>query len=269
MNICKRPRGTGVDHELRGPSDLILALNDASPDLTPSVEHGCWSFAFVLQGHYTETGFGATRDRRPGGLHFHPEGAWRITAAPGTLVRCFGGVFDPKYVRESLDLGDRAIELTGCQPKLLAAHMMREYLYRDESSHLAIESLFLEMVADVVRARTSELRGRPSRSWLESARDLLEHSPTRSYSLSEVAFECGIHPTHLARTFRKQFGTTLGGYHRSIRLRQALVNLMETETAIGEIGVQAGFTDHAHFTRSIRKATGLNPSEVRRRARAD
>jgi AraC family transcriptional regulator len=82
--------------------------------------------------------------------------------------------------------------------------------------------------------------------------------------LAELAREVSVHPAHLARAFRQQFGTSVGGYVRRLRLDWAAAELERSETALAAIALAAGFADQSHFTRSFRRYTGFTPGAYRR-----
>ncbi|HET9787346.1 MAG TPA: helix-turn-helix transcriptional regulator, partial [Pyrinomonadaceae bacterium] len=79
----------------------------------------------------------------------------------------------------------------------------------------------------------------------------------------EIAHLVGVHPTHLARSFKKHYRTTVGEYLRRLRLDWATRRLSETEDSITEIALAAGFYDQSHFSHLFKQHTGLTPAEFR------
>jgi AraC family transcriptional regulator len=82
--------------------------------------------------------------------------------------------------------------------------------------------------------------------------------------MAEVAAAAGVHPVHLARVFRKQFGMTVGEYQRRLRLAWAGKELLRGDTDLATLALEAGFADQSHFTRAFRWMTGMTPGELRR-----
>jgi AraC family transcriptional regulator len=82
--------------------------------------------------------------------------------------------------------------------------------------------------------------------------------------LADLAREVAVHPAHLARAFRQQFGTSVGGYVRRLRLDRAAAELERSDKALAAIALAAGFADQSHFTRSFRRHTGFTPGAYRR-----
>jgi AraC family transcriptional regulator len=77
----------------------------------------------------------------------------------------------------------------------------------------------------------------------------------------------GVHPVHLARSFRRTYNTTFSGYVREMRVEYARVQLVSTAAPLGDIAIASGFCDQSHFCRTFKLATGLSPAEYRARLR--
>ena len=100
-------------------------------------------------------------------------------------------------------------------------------------------------------------------AWLLEVRDLVNDRFSENLSLNEIAESVGVHPAHLARSFRRCYRCTLGEYQRRIRVEYAGRQLSETHTPIANIALAAGFADQAHFSRTFRSHTGLTPARFR------
>jgi AraC family transcriptional regulator len=125
---------------------------------------------------------------------------------------------------------------------------------------LAAEGLVLQLIAMTGRAAASAARV----PWLRSARELLhERVPDVPGSLTELAAEVGVHPAHLARCFRREYGQTVGEYARALRLEWAAEQLALDDASLAEIALRAGFADQSHFTRSFRQHAGVTPGRYR------
>jgi AraC family transcriptional regulator len=74
-------------------------------------------------------------------------------------------------------------------------------------------------------------------------------------------------PAGLARAFRLRYGTPLGTYARGLRLTWAAGQLTDSNDAIAQIALEAGFFDQSHFTRTFKRHFGLTPQAYRRAAR--
>lgn len=144
----------------------------------------------------------------------------------------------------------------------LAHRLYGEFRLRDEVSRLAIESITLGVLAEASRwaAKTSE---RPAPEWLRQAHAIVERHFSQPLPLADVARRVGVHPVHLARTFRRVHQTTFAGYVRHTRIEFARRELAASATPLGAIAVAAGFCDQSHFSRLFKRYTGLTPAEYR------
>lgn len=143
----------------------------------------------------------------------------------------------------------------------LALRIYRESRVKDSVAPIIVEGLMLEMLGQASRSLIKP-PVRPPR-WLTEARELLHGRFNDSLNLVELANTVGVHPTHLARTFKKHYRTTVGEYVRRLRLDWATRQLSETADSIAEIASAAGFYDQSHFSHLFKQHTGFTPAEFR------
>ena len=105
--------------------------------------------------------------------------------------------------------------------------------------------------------------GRKFPKWLERVRNILEQRFAEPFKLSEIAAEAGVHPVHLAREFRKHYGTSVGEYLRRVRIEYACRELMGSNAAVTNIAFAAGFADQSHFSRTFKRLCGTTPGRYR------
>jgi AraC family transcriptional regulator len=133
---------------------------------------------------------------------------------------------------------------------------------RDSSWGLAAEGLALQLVALAGRVRDGRPvpRGRP---WLRDVHDLLQERVPDQTTLTDLAAAVGVHPVHLARTFRREYGMTVAQYARSLRLDWAAERLTAGDCTLAAVAAEAGFADQSHFTRAFRDHVGVTPGRYR------
>ncbi len=124
-------------------------------------------------------------------------------------------------------------------------------------------SAFDDRLIDLIASLRAEpgCAGQPPR-WVEIARDALREPGT---SVREAAALAGVHPVHLARTFRAFYGEGPARFRRRARLRRAAVMLTEGREDLAGTALACGFADQAHMTREARRTWGLSPAALRRR----
>jgi AraC family transcriptional regulator len=144
----------------------------------------------------------------------------------------------------------------------LAHRLHGEFRLRDDVSRLAIESLALGMLAEASR-RVAKTAGYTPPAWLQQARALVEQHYAQPLPLAAVAERVGVHPVHLARTFRRCYHTTFGTYVRQVRIEVARRELAASTAPLSAIALAAGFCDQSHFSRLFKQYTGRTPAEYR------
>lgn len=122
----------------------------------------------------------------------------------------------------------------------------------------SLEETVLEMVL-----RNSDQCNDPELPWLRSAKLYVDEHCTESITLRTVAAEIGVHPTHLARVFRRWHGCSIGEYIAKARVLAGAKLLFETGSSAAEAAHEAGFFDQAHFTRTCRHLIGSTPGKLR------
>jgi AraC family transcriptional regulator len=134
-------------------------------------------------------------------------------------------------------------------------------------SAIAIEGLFLEILAEAARHNLNASSGKVPK-WLDQARQFLQANFSDSFTIDSVASLVGAHPAHLARSFRRHYGCTIGEYTRQLRIEFACRKLSSTDAALAEIASASGFYDQGHFSRTFKRLTGITPARFRELARA-
>jgi len=136
----------------------------------------------------------------------------------------------------------------------------------ESASTLVIEALAVELAVEA--ARHAERPSDPTGPrWLKQARDLIHDHFADALSLHDIAQSVGIHPVHLARVFRRHYGSTVGEYLRHLRIEYAGQQMVHSNSTLVEIAQAAGFSDQSQFSKTFKRATGLTPAQFRAQAR--
>ena len=160
----------------------------------------------------------------------------------------------PQFIRDPIDSGPHLA---------LAWRLYREFRQPDDFSGLLLEGLALELLAESFRTAFTRTEKRCPR-WIRTALEILsDHFPVPP-PLSLLARELGIHPVHLAKTFRHFQGVTIGEHVRQLRIDYARERLIHSAASLSRIAMDAGFSDQAHFTKTFKRLTGITPGRYRK-----
>ena len=218
--------------------------------------------SFVGSGSYTERLAGLTRHCPTSTLLLHAAGerhANRFHDRPVRLLRVEAS--DSQLLEVP---GTASPDACGHEPlRHLCRRMLQELHAPDDVTPLALHGLVLELIAGMTRAAAPSNGGEPA--WLERVDEFLRESFDGPLSLATVAAQAGVHPVHLARTYRRHRRQTIGDRIRELRLALACRWLATTLDGIADIALRCGFADQSHLARVMRKRLGVTPSQYRAR----
>ena len=85
--------------------------------------------------------------------------------------------------------------------------------------------------------------------------------------LERLARVAALSPFHFHRIFRGMLGETPLELHRRLRMERAALRLLEEETSVTTIAVDAGYDTHEAFTRAFRGRYACSPTDFRQNGR--
>lgn len=146
--------------------------------------------------------------------------------------------------------------------RAMAQQLASAALWGRDGDVLLMESL-AEDLTDAVLGGEEEISPAPVDGVIEA----LEDMPCKAWTLRELAAIAGRHPSHLARSFRRATGLTIGQYRRRRRAMAVTVALHEGVEPLSDLAIDYGYADQAHMTREVVAFTGLSPGRWRRSRR--
>lgn len=235
-----------------------LTETSYSPDaVLPIHQHQTAYLSFLLAGDYQESCASSDTCCAAGTVMWHPP-----NDAHADLFASSGGHLLNLEINDAW-LKDAAQELKpyrqikafrGGLPYALGLRLYREL--HSAGGRGSTDDLAYELVSFFFSGQADQ---QPPR-WLKRALDLVQETYDHSLSLADTAKQVGVHPVHLARSFRRFLGCTFGDHVAKLRIRKAFELLLSAETSIAEVAHASGFADHAHLCRSFKSTTGLTPS---------
>lgn len=202
----------------------------------------------------------------PRAVVFHPHSTVHASQVPASGAALLTLEVDRRWLEratESRRLPDVPREFAA--DRTVARRLRRELRLRDSSSQLALEGIFLTLLADSDRSSAADRPDHPIRR----AAELLREEFSRSWTLEQVASRVGSSPARIAAAFRARFGCGMGEYLRRLRVDHMMRGL-DTDAPLTQLALEAGFADQAHSTRVFKQLVGVPPGAYRaelRRAR--
>ena len=238
-------------------ADRIALVPDRE---VPRHTHSDAHFVLVLRGTYITEAGNAPGLCGPGTLIFNPAGTSHRDRFRTDLGRFFTISMGPELTAQFAN--DRATTIPAPDLVLAANRAHGELLRETALSELVLEDLGLELLARL--SRTNVPRDRQPPHWLLRVRDSIHDRCTDKVTIRELAAEAGVHPIHLARTFRQYFDWSPGEYLRRCRIEKVRLLLATTDTPLADLSLQAGFNDQSQLTNAFRRLMGVPPGLYRR-----
>jgi len=264
------PTGHAEILSVHNVANCRILVSRHRPDLTlPKHVHDHTCIGFVIEGQCEERLSGGVMDLSQHKLFFRRAGEIHTNSAGSNGFRCLiaevtDGWLD--HIRDHGTLPGQPRCFHNAEMSWLSMRLYQECRLGEFASPLAIEGLMLEIAAGFIREQRLD-RHSHSPIWLRNAREALHANHHESVRLGTVAAWIGIHPVHLAREFRKHHGCTVGQYVRKLRVETARRKLMESDSPLAVIALEAGFANQAHLCKIFKLATGVSPARYRAAAK--
>ncbi len=223
-------------------------------------------FVFVLRGGFSERVGRESRTCAASTLAFTPARTpYRrvVSEAGATCLVADVNAGWVAHAEEGCRLLDHPAVFRGGLLVHLARRLDGEFRRRDEVSRLVIVSLVLGIIAEALRRDEAARIVAAPPAWLEAVRLILIERFAEPLALADLAAVAGVHPTHLARAFRRWYRCTVGDFLRDLRLDFACRQIGFAGASIAEVALAAGFCDQSHLTRTFRRQLGVTPAEYR------
>jgi AraC family transcriptional regulator len=230
--------------------------------------HEAAHFIVVLAGRYVTSASGGCGPCGASTVIYNPPGTThqdRFAAIKGRMTGRFLSISVEgsrmSAIGQHVSLAERAVCLSHPDATTAAVRLRRELDFRETASQLAVEGLCLELVAAAARRPERPWRSPPP--WLNLAEELLRDVGADP-RIDAVAGACGVHPVHLARTFRRFYGCPPAEYRSRCRLNRAAHLLRTSNQRLSDIALACGFCDQSQMSRAFRRVHAIAPSEYRR-----
>ena len=224
---------------------------------------------FVLAGSWSERYDGGVRTCAPRSVIYHPAGEIHSDSFDREEARLFDIELDTSWLQRIATTSqsfDEPHAFDGGQVSSTALRLYDEARRSDPMSPLVIEGLMLELLGACLRTKAGAPCSAPPDRIRGVERTLRSDIPTPP-TLGSLAAQADVHPIHLARVFRKQYGQTIRDFVRKCRLDFVCHELVSSKRTVAELAIEAGFADQSHLTKAFRRTLGTTPARYRASAR--
>ena len=136
----------------------------------------------------------------------------------------------------------------------------------------AVKCILQRLVIFLIRFKNNEAAEvRPNSQPLSISSDIviqvmsyIKRNYRNSILLRDIADHVHLSPNYLSGLFRKTVGITITEYLMSVRMRNAIVYLINSDKTIQEICEAVGYNSYEHFERLFKRRFGISPKEFRK-----
>lgn len=241
------------------PEIIVTITRHPSHSRTKPHSHDGPYLCLVSSGGFDERGPHQNLSVSSGDVIAHPGCDIHANHFGAAVVECIN--FAPRPAGRLNALFSASIVRPGSWTDAHILHRVRDELRtNDRWTPIALEVLAVEMLKG--HARRREASGRPSQRCAD-LREFIERESPSVPTLSELARRSGVHPTHLSRMFRAAFGTSPVELGRQYRAAWTRAQIESTLMSLSRVAAEAGYADHAHMCRDLRRRYGMAPHQLR------
>lgn len=99
---------------------------------------------------------------------------------------------------------------------------------------------------------------------IRAAKQYINDNFNKNLTLEIVSDHIGFNPTYFSVFFKKETGKNFLEYLTELRIKNAKLYLISTDTDIMDIAEEVGYNDIKYFSKLFKKVTGISPSEYRK-----
>jgi AraC-like DNA-binding protein len=99
--------------------------------------------------------------------------------------------------------------------------------------------------------------------YIRQAAEIIRKTPSRMYTITELALEVNINTYKLREGFKQLFKVTVNKYQSQVHLEIAKEMLEDTDRPIKQIAKDSGFGCQSTFSRRFRQIYKMSPREWR------
>jgi len=138
----------------------------------------------------------------------------------------------------------------------------------NEQSNLPLHGYILQqltilLLLKLMRSQQAHYRA-TGIHYIKKAKQFITTHTDGDLPIQSIADALGIHRSYLQMLFKKYTGHSIVDYVNHVRIGKAMLLLTTTTRPIIDIGLDVGFNNRQHFTRTFVKYAGVSPREYRR-----
>jgi AraC-like DNA-binding protein len=182
----------------------------------------------------------------------------------------FIGDLADKMIKSSDLLADMQVLQIGFQEQIIDVfqEIFNEIKSEKPGYHQVCAGLVMTILGRIISLKKNEnfLHSQIEQA-IQKACLIIRDNLSKNLNIELMAVDLNVNYSHFRKAFKKYTGLSPMQYHTSLRLKQAVFLLTNTELSIKEITFNLGFCTVFYFSKLFKEKVGITPSEFRKRNR--
>lgn len=143
--------------------------------------------------------------------------------------------------------------------------LIEQYILEFEQQHSGY-LLVLEQLCITIAVKLLRLLVTPAPVMSTEVETIIEYMKAHlesEFSLDEISSEHNMSKSCLIRKFKEKTGITPYDYFLELKISKALRLLNDPNNKVIDVALQCGFSNHSHFSKTFKRATGMTPTAYR------
>jgi AraC-like DNA-binding protein len=184
----------------------------------------------------------------------------------------FMGEIADKIIKSSDILNDSPVLQVGFQEDII--HFFQDIFNQAKTEqpgyHQVCSGLVVHILGQLVSLKKNEnFRHSVIEKTIHKACLIIRDNPAKNLNIEELAKDLNINYSLFRKAFKRYTGLSPIQYHTSLRLKQAVYLLINTDLSVKEISFNLGFCSEFYFCKLFKEKTGRTTSEFRKANRND
>jgi len=179
----------------------------------------------------------------------------------------FNGVTADSMIRSSAILNELPVLQIGFHESVMNVfHDIFNYIKSEKPGyHQVCSGLVIHILGQIISIKKNEDFQNTLGKTVQKACLIIRDNLSANMNIEQLAMDLNINYSVFRKAFKKYTGLSPMQYHTSLRMKQALYLLANSNQSIKEISFSLGFCSVFYFSKLFKEKTGTTPGEYRRK----
>ncbi len=145
--------------------------------------------------------------------------------------------------------------------ELILADIEKEKKINDKYSEKMIERYLYRLIVFIIRNHRSfyDESDKKIPPYIDEISEYISKNYAKDITLASIAKTVHMNESYMSRRFRELTGTNISEHINSVRIREAIKLLLETDYSITDVATKCGFNNVNYFAAVFKKMLGTTP----------